>query len=285
MGLPWTNVYGVARTLLALATLLTLAYNPSNVLFLEGPQCGFPLSAFCILPASHFEVSRWGSVLLLAVVASGWRPRVTGLLHWWISASFFMSASVVDGGDHVTGVLTLILIPLTITDPRPWHWQKLPRWRLTPSIVVGWSSLVVVRVQMAGLYLHAFVAKTGVEEWVDGTALYYWFNDNDFGLPGLMRVVAEPFLSNWAVVSAITWGSLLVEIVLFLGLAVSPRVRVWLFGLGVMFHGLIAVCMGLWSFSLAMVGALVLYLLPASSVNCLALGPGWFLARKARDNG
>ena len=271
---PWSNVYGLARTVLATGTALTLAVNPVDVLFARSDAglsiCQatwvFSLSVFCWFPATSLELARWIVVVLLVVVASGWMPRFTGLLHWWLSASFFLSAVPLDGGDHITGILTLILVPLTLTDPRRWHWQAPPiastalRWRM--RALVGMSALVVVRIQMAGVYLHAFVAKMGVEEWADGTALYYWFTDHNFGPPRVFLGVLQPVLQNGISVVALTWGAILVEVFLFLGIAASPRAKVWLFWLGMAFHGLIAVGIGLWSFSVAMVGALILYLWP-----------------------
>ena len=212
------------------------------------------------------------AIFLLLVVASGWMPRITGGLHWWLTASFFLSASTIDGGDHLAGVLTLILVPLALTDPRSWHWQEPPvvqesfGWQV--RALLGWSSLIVVRIQMAGVYLHTFVAKTAVDEWADGTALYYWFTDHNFGLPPFLMFFVEPLLLNGATVVALTWGSIFVEILLFLGIAASERVRVWLLGLGLTFHGMIAVGIGLWSFSTTMFGGLILYLWsPARTFN------------------
>ena len=47
---------------------------------------------------------------------------------------------------------------------------------------------------------------------------------------------------------------------LFIGVVASERIRAWLLWLGLGFHGLIAVGIGLWSFSTTMAGALILYL-------------------------
>ena len=262
---PWSNVYGVARTIIALATGLTLVANPSSVLFPYGVSCdSFSVSFFCVIPFAYIEVARWIAVFLLAWVASGWLPWVTGVLHWWIAASFFLHSEGIDGGDHLTGVMTLILIPLTLTDPRRWHWQDCPIVRSSTlwhmRMLVGWSALIVARVQMAGVYLHAFVAKMQVDEWKDGTALYYWFTDNDFGLPRAMMWAIEPLLLNGMGLVVLTWGSILIEIVLFIGVVASERIRAWLLWLGLGFHGLIAVGIGLWSFSTTMAGALILYL-------------------------
>jgi hypothetical protein len=47
---------------------------------------------------------------------------------------------------------------------------------------------IVMRLQVAVLYFHAAVAKFGVTDWADPTAMYHWFNHRTFGaapwLPG-----------------------------------------------------------------------------------------------------
>src|SRR5439155_8663926 len=85
---PWTNVYGVARTLIALGTLATLAFSHSTSIFRPAvgidqvPQCVGPARAslFCAFGHDHLELARWVAVATLTVVAIGWRPRVTGLV-------------------------------------------------------------------------------------------------------------------------------------------------------------------------------------------------------------
>jgi len=120
---PWTNVYGLARTLIATGTCLTLIFNAPSILF--RPAAGidqFPVchglgsyGVFC-LADPYLELARWGSVIALIIIASGWRPRVTALPHWWITFSLQNSAITIDGGDQIAAVLTFLLIPLALTD-------------------------------------------------------------------------------------------------------------------------------------------------------------------------
>ena len=267
---PWSRAYGVARTIMATGSAFTLAVNSQSVLFPAGPTCGGVGAAglFCLVPDTPMwlNTARWLAVIGLLLVASGWRPRFTGVLHWWLSVAVFVNTAPVDGGDHITGVLALILLPATATDPRRWHWAPAPSVPSTPrwqtQMLVGASALLIARIQVAGVYLHAFAAKMAVEEWVDGTALYYWLVDHDFGIQTQLLGGATGILANGTAVVALTWGSILVEILLFLGLVAPQRLRLWLFGVGVGFHLLIGIFMGLWSFSLAMTAALILYLWP-----------------------
>lgn len=273
---PWTNVYGVARTCLALGTLATLLFSPADALFrpgtgiFEAPICRgiSQVSLFCFLPG-HLELARWVAIGLLAVIASGWRPRITGIIHWWLSSGLFTSALLVDGGDQVTAVLTLLLLPVTLMDKRRWHWDSVePSLAASPREVylrlIALSCLVVVRVQVAGIYYQAAVSKFGVPEWANGTALYYWLTDPLFGVPSWLEPAVMPLLISGTTVVILTWGVLLVESLLFTGLVMDKRGWPYLLKVGIVFHIGIAVCQGLGSFVLAMSGALILFLRPVN---------------------
>src|SRR5262249_3889924 len=158
---PWTNVYGVARTLLALGTALTLAFSHSNAVF--APVIGVArvpicdgmarIGFFCWFGGHHLELARWVAVALLLVVASGWRPRLPGLVHWWIAFSFQASATLIEGGDQATAILALLLVPVTLLDARRWHWQPAPAGepgeRDASCRLVALTALLVIRVQVA----------------------------------------------------------------------------------------------------------------------------------------
>jgi len=58
---------------------------------------------------------RWVSILVLLVAASGWRPRYTAIPMWWVLFGNQASLTVVDGGDQISAVLALLLIP-DVTD-------------------------------------------------------------------------------------------------------------------------------------------------------------------------
>jgi antimicrobial peptide system SdpB family protein len=270
---PWTNVYGLARTLIALGTLGTLAFSHSTSIFRPAvgidrvPQCyGLTRgSFFCLFGADHLELARWVAVAILTIVAVGWRPRVTGVLHWWVSASLSVSGVLVDGGDQVAQVLTLLLVPVTLTDTRTWHWQRVataPSQRSDVSRLIALSALLMIRLQVAGIYFHAAVAKMGVREWRDGTAVYYWFTDPMFGVPAYLRPLIMPVITSAVGVTLVTWGAILLETLLFSALLMDKRYRWVLLYAGISFHAAIALVHGLLSFALAMWGALVLYLRP-----------------------
>ncbi|MBK6923188.1 MAG: HTTM domain-containing protein [Deltaproteobacteria bacterium] len=264
---PCTNVYGLARTLLALSTALTLVANDTRTLFvpLAGIAATPPfcqghgaIGIFCLSP--ELELARWSAIAILLVVASGWRPRVTGVAHWWVAASLQWNASVLDGGDQVCMVLALLLLPLTVLDGRRWHWDPPAPMRSEAAALVGWSTWIAVRVQVAAVYYHAGVAKYGVDEWGDGTALWYWFRNPTFGAPEALQPIVQPVIASATALPLLTWSVLVLEFLLAGALWMPPGARRVLFPLGCALHVGIALVHGITSFALAMIAALLLYL-------------------------
>lgn len=290
-------MYGVARTLLAVGTLSTLLvhdvdalFRPLGVEMSAVTQGGFVLqwSLFALLSGEWLSAAKWIAVGILAISAAGWRPRYLGLLQWWVTASFAASAVVVDGGDQVAAVLTLLLIPITLTDGRRWHWTNpdpdSAASQSTSRAVAGLvavASLLVIRLQMTVIYLQAAVAKFAVTEWSNGTAVYYWFTHPIFGVPDWMETLAQPLLAQSTIVMAATWGAVLLELILAMGLFMKESYRPYALAAGLAFHGAIAVIHGLFSFFFPMAAGLILYLraadqpfqwtLPALPVRARAL--------------
>ncbi|MCS1352295.1 sporulation-delaying protein SdpB family protein [Mechercharimyces sp. CAU 1602] len=272
-GKPWTNVYGLARTLFALSTALTLLVNDAQTFFrpISGidvyPLCDNNISMFCLVPNDYvyLEMMRWLAIVMLFVIASGWRPRVTGVFHWWIAYSMNVSAVTLDGGEQVAAVLTFLMIPLTLTDSRTWHWQRQESggWaeRKIVSAIIAMVSLIAIRVQVAILYLHSTLAKLGEDTWIDGTAVYYFMQDSMLGLPEPLLKLTYPVITSPLVVIP-TWGTLILQLSLFGALFAPKKYWKYFLILALLLHEVIAVMLGLISFSIIMIGALVLYLRP-----------------------
>jgi predicted DCC family thiol-disulfide oxidoreductase YuxK len=119
------------------------------------------------------------------------------------------------------------------------------------------------RVQVAFLYLQASVLKSKVEEWANGTAMYYWLLHPSFGVPNWLRVVARVVVTVPVGVALLTWGVVALEFFLAIGLFLPSRARRYLLFAGLGLHTGIALLMGLTSFSLTMAAALLLLLHPA----------------------
>jgi antimicrobial peptide system SdpB family protein len=274
---PWTSVYGVARTLLALGTAVTLAFTHTAYLFepaagiAGAPLCDSvaKIGVFCLVSPARLEVLRWVLVATLLVIASGYRPRVTALLHWWIAFSLQNNAVVLDGGDQATFVLVTLMLPLALTDRRRWHWSRpeestgveLPFGEELRRIT-GLFAMTLLRIQVAAIYFHAAVGKFGVQEWTEGTAVYYFFRDPSFGATAPVLKIIDPILwSPWGV-CAICWGTLGLEYMLSAALFMKKKHWRALLVLGLGLHAAIVVVHGLVSFAFAMFAALIVYLRP-----------------------
>jgi antimicrobial peptide system SdpB family protein len=269
---PWTNAYGLARTVLSFGTLLTLVLNDAKTLF---APMGSTLKATVPVPTYIFnfffvfgtkmELARWIAVAVLLVVASGWRPRFTGLLHWWITSSFAAACVAVDGGDQVAAVLSLFLVPITLTDSRRWHWAPAPAPAQTDgaraAAMIARSGFLVLQLQVAFVYFQSAVEKFAVVEWRNGTALYYWFSNEALGMPNWLRFTL-PALSNHWVITVATWSVLVLEVMLFMAILMPRNWKIAGIVVGTVFHlGIVAV-FGLTSFFFSMAAALLVYLHP-----------------------
>jgi sporulation delaying protein B len=265
---PWTNVYGLARSLLALATLLTLVSDSTEPLFhpltIDDPgiydRSAIAGASLFFLARHHLGVAKLLAIVVLLLVISGWRPRLTALPHWWISYSFAASASMIDGGDQVVAILTLLLLPVALTDSRRSHWAGIGTGGVAASIAAQ-TGIMLVRVQMAVVYLFAAVLKLPSEEWANGTALYYFWQNPLFGPAGFLRPLTA-WIGRSLLVVPLTWGVLVLELALAAALVAPLRFRTRLLPLALLFHAGIAVIHGMPSFALAMIGGLLLYLRP-----------------------
>jgi antimicrobial peptide system SdpB family protein len=276
-----TKGYALARSLLNLALFLTLAANDAHTLFpigtglSEGPRCEVAAySAFCWLPTSQFDLVKAVCLVVLGLGVLGFYPRLLALPQWLIAFSVQATVSTIDGGSHVAYILTTLMLPLSLSDPRRNSWSgAAPILREPWRAFVG-TSTVALRVQMAFIYFHAFVGKLFVHEWTDGTAVYYWFNNPALGISPWLQDAVHALVTTRLVV-VITWGTLALEWLLATALFSSRRYYVRWFVLGVAFHAVIAVALGLVTFGLAMTAGLCLYFPGAVEALGSGVKQGW----------
>lgn len=268
---PWTNVYGLARSLMGLSLLLTLSLNDVQTIF--RPSSGADqitkdnmFSLFTLVPQEYLylNIVRYIFIIILIFVVIGYRPRFTGILHFYIAYSLNGAGITIDGGEQVNTVLSLLMIPITLTDSRKWHWGEVDKNTLLNkdiAKIITFVSYCAIRLQIAILYFHSTVAKLGNKEWVDGTAVYYYMQDKMLGLPHFIYSIFSPIFNSWLIVIP-TWGTLFIQIILFSALFINKKYwnKILIFAL--LFHELIAIMLGLISFSIVMIGALILYLKP-----------------------
>lgn len=264
---PRTRLIGAGRTLIALAQLSIVALTPPAALLQPvigqgpGPMCDSirTLTIYCVGgDAVSQEWRRWIMIVLLCVIASGWRPRWTAIPHAWICLSLGMSISLPDGGDQVARIVGLLLIPIALVDGRRWHWS-IPRRPLRPfASGVASAFIIAIRIQVAAIYLNSAIAKFGTDAWVDGSAEYYYVRSLMFGASGWIGALMFEITKVPLFVAALTWGAILIELaiaVLILGRASWRR---WAVVADLALHGFIVLTIGLWSFAAIMVGTVLI---------------------------
>lgn len=269
---PFTNVLGLSRSILALGTLLTLLFNPINNLYYQYTDGSAVNQAiidsvkdvnfFLIFGEQYIGVQKVLAILILLWVISGYWMKISSILHWWVTISFIYFSCVLDGGDQIAGILAFLFIPICIVDPRFNHWQrKSQHVNMRPWNYVGIFGIILVRIQMAIIYFHASVGKMDVLEWQDGTALYYWLNHSIFGMPDSLQSVTNSLMQNEIFVTLCTFGVLIFELVLFGALFMPVKYRIVILPLALIFHAVIIIYLGIFSFFFSMASGLLIYLL------------------------
>ncbi len=114
------------------------------------------------------------ALFILILVIIGIKPRYTGIFHWYTAFSFYASCRIIDGGDHAHSILSLLILPLTLMDNRKWYWSTKTSEGNGNFIFnsIAWSFVMLIRIQVSVVYLHAVATKVEVKEWIDGTAVY-----------------------------------------------------------------------------------------------------------------
>jgi len=271
---PYTNVIGLARSVLALGTLLTLVINPTHYFInksIEGIYYNpllnleeFPVNKFnffLVFGVENIYLMKWLAIVILVIVVSGYFIKVSSILHWWVAISFMLSSSLLDGGDQIATILSFLLIPICLTDNRKNHWHKGKKV-IFPKNLIAILFVWLIRLQVAIIYLNASTGKFNTTEWANGTALYYWLNHSVFGISDFYRPILNTILSNEYFQPILTYGVLILELCLFLSLTASIKYRKRILPLAISFHLFIILFHGIFSFFFSITAALIIFLYP-----------------------
>lgn len=260
----------LVRFLLAFGMLLTIVFNDIHVLAdqrydqLSGYRIkqrqgiGGPFSRanlYLMMPDRSATIV---VVVILLVVMSGFAPQISCLLHYWACFSFHNYYTVLNGGDDLTFDLALLLIPICLTDRRLNQWKE-GKSKQTAGNIVAAVSMTAIWLLVAWLYFDAYYFKLFKPQWSNGTALYYYLSHYRVGAPDWLRSIDE-LLTTTQFVKLLTWGTLLLEFLLSIALLLPARFKRKLFIAAIIFHFLIAIHLGLITFFIAIVAALLLYL-------------------------
>ena len=210
---PYNPLFGLSRSLVAISTLITLVFSSRQILFdellfrklsMETPLD--KINIYFLLGYNNIGLGIGISILVLLLVIIGYFPQITNFLHWYVTFSFQHAASITDGGDQIASILSLFFIPICLFDTRANHWSIKPCSNLVKNFI-GRMALTLISLQMSIIYFHAAIEKMyKVEEWRNGTALYYFMNDELFGYADLFSPIISPLLLNATTVSMLTLG-------------------------------------------------------------------------------
>lgn len=263
---------GLGRSVLAFSLLLTLLCTDARALFSTGlnevsSEALYPLEKinfFRLFGPDTIVWAKWLAIAALLFIISGVLPQVTCLLHWYLAYSFVNASIDIEGGDQICSNITLLLIPICLLDNRFNHWhQRTPSLANARHLINlfcnNWFWLI--RLQVVVIYLHSATGKFVVNEWLNGTALYYWFNHPMFGMQPWLEPIVNSLVLNPYIAFVLTWGVMIFELYLAAAILVQKKYYKKLFKAAVGFHFLIVLFHGLASFFISMSGALVLYFL------------------------
>jgi antimicrobial peptide system SdpB family protein len=270
-------VIGLGRSVLAIGTLLTLCTNQVSLLIYQTIDGNYfnPIlqtssvfrdaNFFLILGHNWIWVMQTLAILSLVAVITGYWQRLTSILHWWVCSSFMFLSSALDGGDQIAAILSLLFIPICWFDTRKNHWHSNPGQESTPFYLIPMAFFTLIRLQVAIIYFEAAVGKFKVEEWANGTAVYYWLEHSLFGMPQWLKYITMPVLTNPIGITLITYGVLLFEILLFLAFTMPRLQRKHILLPGIIFHFGIVLYHGIFSFFFSITAGLIIYLLPVTT--------------------
>lgn len=266
----WNLALALTRSVLAFSLILNLLFNSNETLMIELQHLNFRqiefYSVFQVF--GNLNISRVFSLIILLIVLLGYYPRFTSVLHSWVAFSFMVSSKMLEGGDQVAHILSLLLVPILLFDKRKNHWDN--KNSLNKNFYINTICFIfnhLIKIQFFVIYFFAATGKFASKEWSNGTAIYYWFCDSIFGLNPVMSKLLMPILKFPLIVVSITWLVLIIELAIAFSVFFHNKAyNKIIFIIAVLFHLSIGILFGLWSFFFAMLGILIYNLMNKSMI-------------------
>ncbi|MFD0635525.1 HTTM domain-containing protein [Catenulispora yoronensis] len=259
---PRTPVFATARSLLAFAQLCGILFTPDRDLILAVPHPDLPgpcggingISMWCVTggDSTPNPSARMVAVAVLTAVMIGVKPRWLCIPHWYIAFSVSTSVTIADGAASISEIVCELLIPQGLGDTRRTHWGRsrvplAPHWRGS-----AYAAHLVLRAQVAIVYLSAAIMKMQHSAWRRGQALRIIMQDPQFGAPGLVRPAVDSLLRHGWLSSAAMWSTLAIEVGIGTAMLGGASARRYALGATIVLHLFIMTLMGLFGFALVM---------------------------------
>jgi antimicrobial peptide system SdpB family protein len=264
----YSKKYAISRTLLSLSTFVTIAFNNEqrlfNISYVQNPNIKTytisKLSIFEILYPDNLFLARIISCLILAFVIIGFLPRVTCFLQFWLSLSVYSSSYITEGGDQINMILSILIIPICLFDNRINHWNFYKNNENINVKSTVFFALNIIKLQVAILYFISGFGKLFNDQWREGSAMYYWIVNKEIGTNYYIEFIFSYIFSNRYILFFTTWFVMLFEISLSLIMLTNFNKKYFFYS-ALIFHAMIFIFFGLFSFELSMSAALFIYFL------------------------
>ena len=200
-----------------------------------------------------------GQLFCAAIALVGYQKQLMGVLLYFITANLYYNSGLIQNGGTNLLMITLFYMMFMNEDADKY---KNGTFR---TIAISFSNfaLLAAQFQVCLLYIVSSVYKLHGSHWIDGSALYYILNIDEYSTAFIQKYVAN---TDWITVPA-TYLTLTFQLLF--------PVTVWIKKLkpitlvtGIAFHLLIIFMMGLTDFGLIMI---VMYLLFFSNAVSLKL--------------
>ncbi|MEZ0109030.1 antimicrobial peptide system SdpB family protein [Catenulispora sp. EB89] len=271
---PRGESLAVARSLLAMAQLSFILFAPDRDLLFAVPHPGDPgpcggvdrISLWCVgggQPSANL-VARVVAVAILTAVVLGLRPRWLCIPHWYIAFSVIARLATTDGGSAIAVIACGLIIPQSMGDSRSNHWRRTdqplaPTWRGS-----SYAAHLVLRAQVAIIYLDAALSKARHPAWRNGRALRIIMQDPQYGAPDLVRSPIVWILKHGYVGQVLTWSVMIIELGISVSMFCATVYRRYALVVAIAFHLAIMIFIGLFSFALIMIAVVTLASLETS---------------------
>lgn len=255
----------VGRSIIAIAQLLTLTLTSwpnqtadvlgrSPEMYCAGPRS---ISLLCLGSSTPNEAGRWIAIAVCVLVVSGIYPLWTSVLHLWVAISMAVSLSLPDGGEAVAVFSCALLIGVLVPNGKAIAWRRPERAAHPVTTAVGYAASIALCLQMAGIYFESGLAKLAVEDWSNGSAMYYIVRDPMFGSVGPVGALMDALTALPLGTALFTWGTIIAECSIAVAFLLPHRFKRYGLAGVIVLHAGIAIIMGLWSFALVMIGTAV----------------------------
>lgn len=258
---PYSYKFQIPRTIIAIAQLINLTFTNPEYYFNNVKTKLVAQDLFPTLFTAKFGVIL--AFIILLWVLSGYFSQISCILHAYVSYSFLYDSKIIEGGDQIALIITILLIPICLCDQRITIWAcKKFNYKIPEFLnLISLSCFQVIKIQIAIVYLFAGVVKANVSEWTEGSAIYYWLN-HTMGTTDFLLNIFNFLINSNAISPLLTWSALILEFLLFGSIFMKQSQKNSLFYIAVLFHIFIAVFFGLWAFSLIMISSLMFLLTP-----------------------